>query len=259
MFVALVNVKMPQFSLRFCVCICNFLSISCMELDDRKWKTSKLRACSNIVKTFLVFLGTIFVWNDKFIRNEIFSEDLLSLKNYSSFSKIIVNVIIYLEPLAMLSVCLVNFFGFSNFTNRLLKLFFGLKCPEKFHKRIYKCILNSLIIGVIILICQFIALVNFSLVSWLAFAFLSYSYLVLLGSMTLIKSFEIIFSTLLEDFRLDLKLTRCDKIFKPEKFRSLIRKYKNIQELNEAFNKLFGLQMTIITCSLISMKTFEVI
>ncbi|CRK96679.1 CLUMA_CG010196, isoform A [Clunio marinus] len=98
-----------------------------------------------------------------------------------------------------------------------------------------------------------------SLFSVILFMMHYYQTYVVVGTMMLMKSFEILIVTLLDDLRFDLQTILKDK--NVIDWNILITKlvnYQNIFKVSNEFNDVFGLQLTLVTVSVIVNFTLQI-
>ena len=92
-----------------------------------------------------------------------------------------------------------------------------------------------------------------------AFSILFYPFIVVASFLSFLKTMEIFFLMTLRNFKRQMKMLTNNINFDCEAFNLLTMKYHNMFELNQEFNAVFGNQITVITCCVTTMATFQVI
>lgn len=240
----------------------NFCGVLCLKFENGKFKISKLASVLNVIKMPLALLATVLISASETLQTEIFSVGIQELRDYSLFSKIIVMIIVYLEQLSAFALCSVNSWNresCSNFMNLLTSFQFDVKFQKTFVETTKRNVLFTLVLTAAVASCQFFAAMKPSVLSCLAYMVLIFPYLVLMGFLTFMKTLEIFFTVLLKDFRHDLKAHRETCVDDVVVFQRLLAKHQKIYDLNEAFNKVFGNQVTVMTYCVVVMSTIQVL
>lgn len=222
----------------------NFTGVFSLKyLDDKTVVLSDKLAVLNLLKTSLALTFSILLTVFPFLRDDTFSSEVLELEQYSTFSKVIVFVIVYMEQCTAIVLCLVNFHRRHEiccFLNRFLKFHLSSKTLEKFKKSYFKnfCFLSFIIISICFF--QFLAAMSFTAGSFFFFLFFMYPYLAITSFLTFMQFFEVFFLILMKDLKLDLKIGTQETDL-------LLVKHQSIYQIVEEFNNCFGVQMTTVT------------
>lgn len=247
---------------RSCLFLCNFLGISSLKLKNNKqFDVSQKTAFLNFFKSPIVILTSTSLSFYLPLRYEVFSQEIVELTGYSQFSVLIMMVFVYIEQVTSLSLCYINLYknkSVLNFANNLLNQSIGAKYKTKFIQITKKKLGLTFLLAVVIVISQFLAAMSMTFLSILFFVILIYPFLSNFGGMALMKVYETFLIALLKDFKSKLKNEMAKSELNTENFLSLLNNYKNIYDLNEEFHKTFGTQLTILTCSITAMTTFQV-
>lgn len=245
-----------------CLLVCNFLGITSLQLStNEQFELSKSTALLNIIKMPFVLATSLSLSLYLPLRDIAFNTELSELNSYSKFSVLIMMAFVYLDQVTSLILSYLNVYKWKNFAdlaNRLIKLSVHEKCQQKFLNILTMQIRFIVVLITFIMISQFTACMNMSFASFFFFCILNYSYLVNVGSMTLIKVFGTFLVVLLEDFKGELKSRLMKQELRLENASNMMKTYQNIYELNEEFHKTFGMQMTLLACSITTITTLQV-
>lgn len=261
-FICVFSFTMSKRVVQNCLRVCNFLGITSLKMNTNKqFEFSKSAALLNIIKTPFVIVTSLSLSFYLPLRDIAFNTELSELDRYSNFSILIMMVFVYLEQVTSLTLSYLNLYKRKNFvelTNRLIILSVNEKCQQKFLNIVTRQIRFIVVLITLIMISQFTACMNMSCASFCFFCILNYSYLVNVGSMTLIKVFGTFLIVLLKDLKAELKAELTKQELSFENASNMLKTYQNIYELNEEFHKTFGMQMTVLACSITTISTLQV-
>lgn len=245
---------------RISLIICNFLGILCFKFERNQFRLSKLAVVMNIFVMPVVLFSTILIRNSESIQNKIYITEVLEFESYSTLSIIVVEVMVYVE---LFTACALSVFNFRqqklllNFMNRLAEFSMHLKYQRKFEKLFRRCFSTALGVALFVSIFQFYGFLKVSFLGLLASTVLFYPYMVILGTMTYLKSFELFLVMILKNFKMELKSSNRSRS-DSDSYQIMMRKYQKIYEFAEEFNMVFGCQTTILVANMSLTLTLEV-
>ena len=127
-----------------------------------------------------------------------------------------------------------------------------MKLDETLQKKFQKCATKNCVFVitylVIILLMQFFLQMKFSLFSLLMTAARIHPCLVLFNFLCFKKNSEIFFIMLLKQNRKNLKCILRKNCFDQQLYEEIVKRHQNIFDLNKEYLKIFGAQITIVTC-----------
>lgn len=231
----------------------SYFGVLSIKFDKNEIKNSRALGIFNILRVFAMWLVLIFVLKSNEFRNLTLKQEMLSSKSFSAFSKNIGVVFGLFLNFTASAVWVMNCIKRKKITNFLDEVH---KCPiskSKFQVLWTKHSLIVLVSFILINAVQVITKVRFTLLSIGTFILLIQPYLITLGFMSFVKTFEYFFFICLEDFKQYL----INSEFQQNDI-ELIRKFKYIYDLNQSFKANFGFQITLTVLGVSSFLTVQV-
>lgn len=239
---------MPHSTLRMSFSFYNRLGISSIVFNKNGISASKAVGIANVVKCLIVLIFIlIFLGNDELKRKALRTD----MKNVDKMT-IVAKVAFYVSTLV--NVATAVFLCFRQFTNQktvltFIKGFENVRFSEKLSNKLRQTWKTHVSVMfaffIVFLVVQFYGRSKFTLLGALVFCLLTYPYYILLIFMSLMKSFEFLFSTFLEDFENDLKFI--SRSLEGSRHQMLSKKHQQLYDLRKAFNGAFGLDNTVLT------------
>lgn len=195
------------------------------------------------------------------LRQQVLKDDVI-FKNrfYSGFTKFLILVSGRVIQISTLVTCCINFWRQEKVLNLMMKVK-EVRMNAKLLPRLRRMWRREfMLVSCSIAVLQTLAFVSkmkISMLSLVVHMITSIPYNFVVAFLTFIKTFEILFVILLEDFRLNMKSLNQSKLCSRD-FEYLTRKYHKIYEMNKEFAKVFGHQITIIVCCITAMIIFQV-
>lgn len=136
-------------------------------------------------------------------RKSVFTFDIISTTSYSLFTKAVVLLSAQLPKVTSISISLMQFRRrkeIAEFLCRVCEVSVGQKCSEKLRTRTMKSCAFLLVVYLAICTFQFFMTFKPSLMSIIWCFCLSYPYVCVTSFISLVKAFELIFDTFMQDF-----------------------------------------------------------
>lgn len=239
----------------------SFLGILSIKCDGNKFTTSRFHAVFNLLKMPLVLIFAFFLIRNEGWREEVFRSGYDIQYRGSAFLIFIALVTSEMVQVTSLIICVIFFlrrFKITEFINRASELDIEGKYVEKLTQSWRRNFLLLNCMFWIIAIVQFVTRSQLTLFALVGFSILLHTYIVVPSILSLMKTFETFFLVCLKDFKHRLTVSMEIADFDRKAFHKLIKRYQNIFELNQEFNRLFGAQVTLMTCCVAIMTTFQV-
>lgn len=261
----LVCSKMSPLVHRFLISYYNFSAIFCFKLRDEKYQISNFIVLCNVIKLPLVLIFSVYVIDKPLLRDEIFLETLIVLKDFSPFSRFSISVVVILIDLSMfilIQLQVLQRHKIKNFTNTLISNSLDEKYFAEFKKKTTSHLLVLTSVSVLSLLFSYFGAFNVSILSFFASLIYFFPHCVMVGFISFVLLFTNFVLASLEEFKNDLRMVfmkeNPDQDFSFQNYLRLSRKYQKLYELVEQFNGCFGSQLTLITCYLSAMMVFNV-
>lgn len=243
---------MLKFSHHLALFFFNISGVFFFKYEDNLFKVSKIAVVWSIVATPLSILFFYFVITAPFLQGVIFDIEKFDLNQFSKLSVgLMVVAIIFLHYSAIGSGFLqlwkrMDLLKLLNEVNELHGLLDdGLK--KSFYNRAIQNILISSLFCAINVLIQF-SILKMSAVTFVISFVISRPYLVTIGFLACIKTFESFLVVLMQDFDKNLETFLKKPKFDFDECQRLATNYRRFYRLHVKFNTVFGFALTTITC-----------
>lgn len=216
----------------------------------------------NLFKLPLALTVTLFMSISAEFTKEITRDEIVSLDNFSVFSIVLMVILSVLVDLSALLLCLVQWFNrreIEKILNQALRFFrfFDSDQVAELKNRIFKINLVLFIVSI-----WYISLQNSVLnVSWKAMLsglFIMYPFFVIINFWIFLKFSELFFISCLRNFYRKVKRLLSNQSCDLQNLETLLVEHHEIYNLSTQFNRVFGAQITIVTCCVSLMTTLHV-
>lgn len=257
--IQLVLDTMQSNTVRYAIIFFNFSSILNIKLENGAIKISKQVTLWNILKILIILL-TNYIFGTLF-RVSIFEPHLLQFDKYSVFTLFCFGILA-----GMMNFIIFNLIAFQYFRRFKLKELtnFAFNLPlndNKLNCLRSRCINEFVRSGTLFFITSAIqvSVINLSMLSFIAYAFLMFPYIIVFAFVCFVKFFELLFVILLEDFQSDIEELKCStQIYSNRKLSHLASKYSVIFEASQKFHESLSAQVTLMIYSFASILTLQV-
>lgn len=239
----------------------SLLGVLSVKVRQKQVEVSKCFAHFNTLKPIVVLIFTLALMRDPTFRRRLMKNDQAMSMLYSNFSKVLIVTTSQINQLTTLLICLTNFWRqhqIRDFLNEAAELKLDDKCALKFKNFWRKHLTLMTILFFLIAGTQFVTKINLSILSSFYFSILLYPYFFITAFLSFLKTFEYFFTVCLKDFKHALQMCLSNPVLSSSSYHELTQKYQKMFELCESFNKVFGLQVTLTTCCVSVMTTFQV-
>lgn len=251
---------MASLTYSFVLFLCNLSGILCYKFRRNVLELSNSMALINALKIILIISVSFFVSFSENIRERIFISELVNLKGYSKFSKLVI------VSYPFLSYIFAIYLNIVLMSNRKIIFEFMRRCYEILSRENFDELMKlSSKYGaavsadtLVVILFQIIATINFTVFASVLTVVLCFPIFVLLMFLGMTRIFGKYFLKLLEDFKHELQRFLEKKFFDSQMCRNLMIKHQQIYDLNQDFNKIFGVQLTMLTCGFAFMLTMHV-
>lgn len=248
---------MSTFLHRITLAFYNFSSILCLKYESQSFRIFKTSVLSNILKiplSFIITAALAFVWP-----NELFSQNIFTLSEYSVFTQISVGisaVILQISFIVVNYLQIFNRFEILSLMNEALQLLEEKKL-KKCRKAFAKNFLTLSLFFLAVIAIQFWSVMKPTLFCVAAFAVMMYPSLMMVAFVSFVKNFEEFLVVCLEDVGSDFN--HLDSCNMKSSVIEEMKNYQKIFDLAESFNKCFGAQLTILVCCCTGSIVFQVL
>lgn len=256
---------MPKPTLRLLIPLYTYFGILSLKLHESSFTLSPFFTCFNVARVPISFVFYYFLLTNQRLRNHILRQDIIGSIYFSTFEKSIILISAQLIQFVTLLICTLQFFKrreIRNFMDQICKVKLSPKLSRKLLTLWKRHFVLFFCLGVFVSTVQLSTNLKSNLLSVLSFVFLCCPYFLIASFMSFTKSFEYIFISFMQDFRIELigilKNSRCNFADRVNAFSDLSKKYQNIFELILKFNRIFGLQLTAMTSCVAAMTIFQV-
>lgn len=231
----------------------NFTTILALKYKDGLFKTSKTLTLLNILKIPITVFFTVFVSTYPPLRDKIFMQNLIILKNYSDFSKLSMILLIVNMYIGSYSICILHFVKVKKI-EIFLSSIFAVEIEEEllktFNRKCFKHFLSLLSVFVFVSSVQVIGSLKLSLSAILADLVFQFPNFVLIGFVMFVKTFENFICLLLHQIKKCIMIQNNQKLTSNmlESYLILSKGHREIWSFVEEFNNNFGAQLTIVIC-----------
>lgn len=238
---------MVKDTLRSVLPLYSFLGILSIRNGKNGFQTSSFHAIFNVLKMPLVLAFQLFLVKNPQVLSEILRFDIFQSNVYSSFLRFTILIITQIDLANALLICFAQFLKRKKITE-YMKRVSNMKIDAAFTKKLRKLWRKQFfIISLLFVITSTIQVLvssSFTVLSLVVHLFLFLPYLFIASFQSFMKSFEIFFQVFMKDFKYRLS----ESMLTDEKVQKLIKRYQEICALNQDFNKIFGAQITSMTC-----------
>lgn len=249
--------------LRINLSLFNFFSILCLKYEKKVFNISKIHSILNLVKLPLALALTFALSISAEFRKEVTRDEIVILENFSVFSIVLMVILSVLVDLTALLICFTQWLNrreierIFNRASRFLKFLDNNQVAE-FRIKILK--INFVLF---ILSAWFILLQNSVLnLTWKALVsglLIVYPFFVIINFWILLKFSELFFITCLRNYDRKVKIMLNNQSCVSENSETLLLiEHHDLYSLSQQFNKVFGTQITIVTCCVSLMTTLDV-
>lgn len=258
----LVSRKMSKFPSRFTLICYNVSGVSSIKMKNNIFEVSKFYAVLNPLVMILAFASSLYVTFTASIHLMVNDTITASFDFYSSLSIIVTVANAYLIKLFAIILTFLqlskhrNGVELLNDCNQSLKDNKSADVLLQQSKKIMVCCISIFTVVFIAFTC---ATTNWTVLSFVLGLLWSFPCVTLLVFMIFTKHLGMLLTTLLKGFRKDFKKLRNRTNFDENANDKLMRDYQNIYDLNQEFNKVFGFQLTMLTCCLTLIIILQVI
>ena len=252
---------MSERALKFVLGFHNYCGILNLEYKNGRFFRSNLFAILNIIRIAILIIIGVCVKTNKDFRSTVLRKELATLENFSIFTQILMNFALVTNVILYLFlniICLWKRGQILNLFNKCIEFTLEEQLQKKFRNISTR---NSLLILIYLFLCFFAQLITqmkYSVSSIIVSFILTHPFFVMLNFLCFMKNSEIFFVLLLEQFKNDLEKFSLKNYFDEQFSQKLIRKYQNIYELNKEYRKVFGVQITFMTCCINILLTIQV-
>lgn len=237
---------------RFILLVNNFSGISFFKYKDRELQISKPIIFVNVLNTTTISVSIFLLFTrEDFMERYLVSE--VSSISTSMFSKLLVLVGSGLLYVVTAIICISHVLKRKQILNFLKDCLTLVQKNQSFHV-IEKVFMRNLILIVTYVTFMLVGVtMTVTKNSWFAFAFCYVAmqpYTVMFCFLNFIKMSEMFFLICFKDFRENLKLLLGRDSHSASECRQLILQYDRIFRINQNFNKIFGLSLSLITSCL---------
>lgn len=243
-----VESSMSRISLDQFVPFYNLFGILSIKKANNEWRVCRTLAFVNVARIPLAICVTVLLTVNRDLLESTFKLFMES-SEVSHFTKAINMVQMILVHGVTLSISILGFsrrLKILRFVQRISEL----EIDQKFSLKLLLLWKNHFtttsILFLIVTITQIVSNLKMSLTSILLFLCILSPYVLLSGFLSIVKDFEIFFAIMLQDFTENLQRFLASSNFDARTC-CLMKKYHRIYDLNKEFQKLFGLQLTILT------------
>lgn len=240
---------MSRISLNQFVPFYNLFGILSIRKANNEWRVCWTLAFVNVARIPLAICVTVLLTVNRDLLESTFKLFMES-SEVSHFTKAINMVqMIFVHGVTLA----ISILGFSRKFEilRFVQTISELEIDQKFCLKLYLLWKNHFtttsILFLIVTFTQIVSNLKMSLTSILLFLCILSPYVVLSGFLSIVKDFEIFFSIMFQDFTESLHRFLASPNFDARACSDLKEKYQRIYDLNIEFQKLFGLQLTILT------------
>lgn len=241
----LYSVKMGDSVYKWLFVFADLFGIFCFTFNSNRLKVSKTLVLVNVLKIFLAPCMMFLLLFSNEAQSHFYGYDTQSDAGYSTFAMIMAGIVAVQEQCMGIFVMVIHLHKrqpILNFLNRVLQLRMQEKFRNILKSRLKLLLCYSILICGIVSGITYAALFTLKFESFAIFLILMAPYSAEFALIVVVKSFEILFATLLEEFRNRLEDCGCSSV------ESLMKRYQVIINLNKEFHLVFGTVVTITTC-----------
>ena len=248
----IVRFKMYNKCLRFVLGFHNVCGTLNLKVSESGFSLSHYSIIRNILKIALIIISNAFITVKNDFFNSLVKTEFSSMDYFSVFNIILLFILNLNIIFIALFIISINLWKRNDILEIFTKSVLMMKLDETLQKKFQKCATKNCVFVitylVLILLKQFFLQMKFSLFSLLMTAALLHPYLVLFNFLCFKKNSEIFFIMLLKQNRKDLKRILRKNCFDRQLYEEIVKRHQNIFELNKEYLKIFGAQITIVTC-----------
>lgn len=258
----LVEVRMSGIPLAFFMRVYTYFGLLSIEVRSNEFKCSRSFALFNVLQHLISFVSLLALnVAPSHVRSVVLESDPMSLKVFSAFAKIIFTISTLSIPVVSLFISQAQFWKRKEIL-QLMEDMSKLEMAESFSRKLTKMCkthfyLFALFFTAMVML-ETVGSFKHSLIGFVVGVTSVCPYLLLANFLSFLKTFEYFFIIHLQEFVHDLRTSIAKSSIDGQSFRELSKRYHKIMELNEKFNTTFGLQISLLTCSLTLMTTFAV-
>lgn len=250
---------MPRSTLSLSFSVYNYLGISSIVFRKSGITASRIIGIANVARCLIVLTFFLFFIGNDELKRKSLRIDLKHIKKMTIVAKVAFIISTLVTETTAVFLCIRQYSNQQKVLN-FVKSFENVKLSEKLGIRLKQTWITHVIVTFVLF--SFVGLVQcysrhkMTVFGFLVFFLLAYPFFILMIFMSLMKTFEYVISTFLEDFENDMSNnfeTTGDRSYK-----KLSKRYQKIYDLHKKFNDTFGLDNTIMTSCLACTAVLQV-
>lgn len=252
---------MSTFPYRVSLVFLNFFGICCHSFTKGKFVVSKLWVLYSVVKIAPFFVVQVLLQISPSFRTSVLNRGLNEINNLSYFTFLMIGVI---NLTVMTSCTLISILGIWK-SNKIVAFFhFGLelhsKLDESYIKKLRSCLIKLIVVTLVFSSCFariMLSTMKSDVLSTFVGIVMVHPPFTILSFLSFLKFAELFILQLLRNFTGNLaKFSKKSAVSK--NFAKLANEYQNIYAFCTGFNRLFGVQLTMIAVTLTIVTVFDV-
>lgn len=245
---------MSQVLNRYQIRFYNFASVLCLKQNKQDFEVSNLAAFTNLLKMPFVLIFTTIAY--VYFNKEFVPDKFVGMKQFSTFSKVLMSITALSAGITSYVFAIFQVLRrheLSKFVN-----FWIIKPLEQENFQRYKSDCRRyhasfIIVFISFYVVQYLGAAKISLFSLLTSVVFMYPNYLLFAVLSFVTSFQnFVIAQLNESYLELIKFSRFSKqttTTTVESYLEVSRNYQQIYEFVEQFKKIFGIQLTLITCT----------